>query len=238
MGSIVMDRIAELESQLEQTQRDLSATRIHEKAIRLDERQKTADAINRAMDNGAKGCAYGVPDDNNWLAPYWILGREKAVQAKQLNRAAEHRKELANDFDATLEELRPAMELILANREYFGAKIGERLVPVLTDFFLKAYAQAPADEKTEPKNFGGHELVHFVRGVQAIAPNGTHVGVATTEDGSGYAIRLTSHKGLETEYTTELAIKAGTLEVVLELIVHLTGLRLPHFGRPLVINHG
>jgi hypothetical protein len=236
MGSIVMDRIAELESQLEQTQRDLSAARIHEKAIRLDERQKAADAINRAMENGAKG--YCAPDDNNWLAPYWVLGRENTVRAKQLARAAEHREQLANDYDATLEELRPAMELILANREHFGANIGERLVPVLTDFFLKAYVQAPADEKAEPQNFGGHELVQFVRGVQAIAPNGTHVGVATTEDESGYAIRLTSHKGPDTEYTTELAIKAGTLEVVLELIVHLTGLRLPHFGRPLVINHG
>lgn len=222
-------RIAELEAQLVTTQRDLIHARQHEKAIRLDERQKTAAAIDDAMSYGSRGIN-PPPGCFHWLAPYWKLGHEAAQNKKNLARAAEHRQRLANEYDETLEDLRPAMELILANREYFGAKLGERLAPTLTEFFLKAYVQAPADAPAAEKNLGGHELIQFVRGLQTIALNGTHVAVATTADEKGYMIRLTTHKGLETEYVTEFAIKDETLGVVLTLIAKLTGLWLPGVG--------
>jgi hypothetical protein len=221
-------RISELETQLRETQRDLINARQHEKAIRLDERIKTTGLIEQAMENGSLS-KEAPSSGRHWLDAFWLHGYNMAQLRKNYRTAADQRRRLANDFDTVLDDLRPAFELILANRENFGADLGLRLAPIINDFFLRAYAAEP-EKAEQPATIGGHEFHHFTRSVTCQMVNGTRVRVGTTDDEAVYGIELTTHVGLPTEHTTSLGIKRDTLNVALELVGILTGLNVPGVG--------
>lgn len=224
-------RIYELEEQLAATKRDLIHARQHEKAIRLDERIKTTGLIDKAMENGAL-CKEAPASGRNWLDAFWLHGYNMAQLRKNYQTAAEQRRRIADDFDRALEDLRPTFELILANREHFGAKTGERVAPIINEHFLKAYAAPTESADAEaPESLGGHELVHFHRAFKYRLANGTCVRVDTNDDASAYRIMLTTHEGKPTEHTTKLGIKRETLGVVLEIIAGIKGgLSVPGVG--------
>jgi hypothetical protein len=224
-------RISELETQLRATQRDLINARQHEKAIRLDERIKTTGLIEQAMQNGAL-CKEAPASGRNWLDAFWLHGYNTAQLRKNYQAAVEHRRRIAADFDGMLEDLRPTFELILENRDGFGAKIGERLAPVINEHFLKAFAAAPTEDAVAeaPEAPGGHDVVKFTLATTAHLPNGTKATVMTTDANDAFGIRLTTHEGLPTEYTTEIAMKRETLGVVLSMLASRSGLHLQGLG--------
>jgi hypothetical protein len=216
-------RIAELEAQLVTTQRDLIDARQHEKAIRLSERTRTTEAINAAMLNGASGT--NAPDhDLHWLADWWKLGHKNAQRESHLRRADEHRRRLANEFDTVLEDLRPAIEHILANRDEFGAKIGDRMAPIVSDYFLKAYATAPRVVRN-PHAPGGAELVHFTVTATKHLSHGTRIDVSTNEEARGYVIEITNEALPNGKQ--KISVLQETFGEILAIIAELTGLTLP-----------
>jgi hypothetical protein len=216
-------RIVELEAQLAATKKDLIDARQHEKAIRLDERQKAAAAIEQAMENGA--LAKNAPESSaNWLCDFWMKGFNSAADKRSLQRAADHRRRLSNELDTVLDDIRPAIEHVLANREEFGADIGQRIAPIISDYFLKAYAAAPRVVR-DPHAPGGAELVHFTVTATKHLSHGTRIDVSTNEEARGYVIEITNEALPNGKQ--KISVLQETFGEILAIIAELTGLTLP-----------
>jgi hypothetical protein len=215
-------RISELEEQLAATQRDLIQARNSEKAVRLDERQKAAAMITQAMSDGA--LSKSAPDSSmHWLSDFWLKGFHYAGAQRNLERAAEHRRRLSNDLDRVLEDIRPAIEHVLANREEFGAEIGHRVAPIISDYFLKAYAAAPAPLTA----MDGRELTHFTVTATKRLKNGTKLEISTNEQASAYHLKVSGNEDTGEAFAESLCLREGTFGEMLAIIAELTGLTLP-----------